>query len=117
MLVTPLAVEVREDAASGRVRTTVKDTTADRYVSDVHVKVIGTGNAEFVSGSTDLRGVFVADGIQGTSTVIAQAPPQEALDDDRLRAVFGVRASRLQAPTGPPHLACYLEPEDQASGA
>jgi len=75
VLVTPLAVEVQEDVASGRVRTTVKDTTADRYVSDVHVKVIGSGNAEFVSGSTDLRGVFVADGIQGTSTVIAQAPP------------------------------------------
>jgi hypothetical protein len=37
------------------------------------VKVIGTRNSEFTSGATDLRGVFVADGIRGTSTVIAQA--------------------------------------------
>jgi len=72
VLVTPLEVEVQEDAVSGRVRTTVKDRTDDGYVSDVHVKVIGSHNDEFVSGETDLRGVFVADGIHGTSTVIAQ---------------------------------------------
>jgi hypothetical protein len=75
VLITPLAVEVQEEVASGRLRTTVKDSASGRYVSDVHVKVIGTGNAEFVSGATDLRGVFVADGIRGRSTVIAQADP------------------------------------------
>ncbi len=73
VLVTPLAVEVQEDTASGRVRTTVKNALKDAYVSDVHVKVIGSRNPDFVSGQTDLRGVFVADGIEGTSTVIAQA--------------------------------------------
>jgi len=73
VLVTPLTVEIQEDAASGRVRTTVKDRAADRYLGDVHVKVIGSNNSEFVSGETDLRGVFVADGIQGKSTVIARA--------------------------------------------
>jgi hypothetical protein len=51
----------------------VKDRGDDRYLSDVHVKVIGSDNADFISGETDLRGVFVADGVQGTSTVIAQA--------------------------------------------
>jgi len=73
VLVTPLAVEVQEDAVSGRVRTTVKDVAANRYVSDVHVKVIGSRNEDFISGKTDLRGVFVADRVLGTSTVIAQA--------------------------------------------
>ncbi len=73
VLVTPLAVEVQEDAVSGQVRTTVKDRKADRYLRDVHVKAIGSRNDDFMSGETDLRGVFVADGIQGTSTVIAQA--------------------------------------------
>jgi uncharacterized protein YfaS (alpha-2-macroglobulin family)/TolA-binding protein len=72
-LVTPLVVEIQEEKQSGRVRTTVKDTMADKYISDVHVKVIGSANDDFVSGDTDLRGVFVADGINGTSTVIAQA--------------------------------------------
>jgi hypothetical protein len=75
VLVTPLVVEVQEDAASGRVRTTVKDTKAEKYLNAVHVKVIGSRNGDFVSGETDLRGVFIADGIQGTSTVIAQADP------------------------------------------
>jgi hypothetical protein len=75
VLLTPLAVEVQEDATSGRVRTTVKDVAAEKYLHDVHVKVIGSSNPDFVSGETDLRGVFVADGIQGTSTVIAQIEP------------------------------------------
>jgi hypothetical protein len=73
VLVTPLVVEVQEEAASGQVRATVKDSTKDGYVADVHVKVIGTRNPDFVSGETDLRGVFVAQTIQGTTTVIAEA--------------------------------------------
>ncbi len=75
VLVTPLAIEVQEDAASGRVRVTIKDTSTDRSLPDVHVKVIGSRNTEFVSGPTDLRGVFVADGIRGTTTAIAQIEP------------------------------------------
>jgi hypothetical protein len=73
VLVTPLKLDVQEEVASGRVRATVKDSTKDGYVPEVHVKVIGSRNADFVSGETDLRGVFVADTIQGSSTVIAQA--------------------------------------------
>lgn len=73
VLITPLVVEVSEAVESGRVRATVKDAAADRYVHDVHVKVIGTRNGEFTSGQTDLRGIFVADSILGRSTVIAQA--------------------------------------------
>jgi len=38
----------------------------------VHVKVIGSGNSDFGSGETDLRGIYVADGIRGKTTVIAQ---------------------------------------------
>ena len=64
VLVSPLAVEVQEDAASGQVRVTVKNVVKDRYVSDVQAKVIGSRNADFVSGETDLRGVFVAQGVQ-----------------------------------------------------
>ncbi|MCA9263196.1 MAG: tetratricopeptide repeat protein [Planctomycetales bacterium] len=72
VLVSPLALEVQEDATSGRVRATIKDTTLERYIAGVHVKVIGSGNDRFVSGNADLRGVFVADDIRGKSTVIAQ---------------------------------------------
>jgi tetratricopeptide (TPR) repeat protein len=72
VLVSPLELQVQEDTASGRVRTTVRDALADKYVPEVHVKVIGSRNTDFNSGDTDLRGVFVADGIRGATTVIAQ---------------------------------------------
>ncbi|MGA2031376.1 MAG: outer membrane protein assembly factor BamD, partial [Thermoguttaceae bacterium] len=75
VLITPLAVEIQEDAASGRVRTTVKDMKGERGLHNVQVKVIGSHNEDFVSGATDLRGVFVADGIHGRATVIARAEP------------------------------------------
>ena len=74
VLVSPLALEVQEQTDSGRVRTTIRDGAEKKYVSDVHVKVIGTRNEDFVSGETDLRGVFVADSIKGRSMIIAQAP-------------------------------------------
>ncbi|MCY2965728.1 MAG: tetratricopeptide repeat protein, partial [Planctomycetota bacterium] len=72
VLVSPLVLEIQEDATAGRVRVTVKDTVADRYAHKIHVKVIGSRNEKFISGETDLRGLFVADGILGTSTVIAK---------------------------------------------
>ena len=59
------------------MRATVKDAVEEKFLADVHVKVIGSGNAAFQSGETDLRGVFIADGISGTTTVIAQR------EDDR----------------------------------
>ena len=36
------------------------------------MKVIGTGMTTFVTGETDLRGLFVADGVQGFPTAVAR---------------------------------------------
>lgn len=107
VLVTPLQVEVQEDAVSGRVRTTVKDAVADRFLSNVHVKVIGSANEDFVAGQTDLRGVFVADGISGTTTVIAQADgPRYAFFRGTtplaLEAAESKRAEKAKAPEAAP---------------
>ncbi|MCC9609742.1 tetratricopeptide repeat protein [Blastopirellula sp. JC732] len=77
VLISPLKVEVQEEFESGRVRATIRNVKTDAYVADVHVKVIGSANDEFVSGDTDLRGVFVADGIQGRSTILAEAEEGE----------------------------------------
>tara|TARA_R110002073_G_scaffold69905_2_gene173173 strand:- start:1750 stop:10116 length:8367 start_codon:yes stop_codon:yes gene_type:complete len=71
VLVSPLELVVQEDATSGRVRVSVKDTTSDQFLNNVHVKVIGSVNDQFVSDDTDLRGLMIADDIKGTSTVIA----------------------------------------------
>ncbi len=72
VLVTPMKLEVQEDVESGRVRVNVLDRKTGQYLKDVHVKVIGSDSGEFVAGETDLRGIFVADGIRGTATVIAR---------------------------------------------
>ena len=39
---------------------TVRDALTKNLLSKVQVKVIGSGNPQFLSGETDLRGVFVA---------------------------------------------------------
>ena len=43
--------------------------------ANVHVKAIGSGDNEFKSGDTDLRGIFVAEGLNGSATVIAPSTP------------------------------------------
>lgn len=73
VVISPLVLEVQEEVSAGRVRTTVRDVVKDAYVPNVHVKTIGSRNSEFISGDTDLRGIFVADGVQGTAMVIAEA--------------------------------------------
>ena len=74
-LLSPLSLEVHEDATTGRVRATVKDAVKGVFLRDVHVKAIGTRNDKFFSGETDLRGVFTTEGVSGKSTVIAFQDP------------------------------------------
>ncbi|MDP6439759.1 MAG: MG2 domain-containing protein [Candidatus Brocadiia bacterium] len=73
VLITPLKIEVQEDATSGRVRAHVIDAVEKKYVPEVHVKAIGSADREFRSGETDLRGIYVADNVRGKATVIARA--------------------------------------------
>jgi hypothetical protein len=72
VLITPLAIEIQEEAASGRLRVNMKNTVKGVFANNVHVKVIGSENSVFVSGETDMRGILVADGIEGIPTVIAR---------------------------------------------
>ena len=74
ILITPLKLEIQETPAEGAVRVNVRDLTAGgNYIPEVLVKVVGTDNDVFLSGHTDLRGVFQADGVNGTATVLARA--------------------------------------------
>ncbi len=72
LLVSPLEVEVLEEPEAGRVRVTVRDARTKAFVPKVQVKVIGSGNPSFFSGETDLRGVFVAEGVIGQVTAVAR---------------------------------------------
>ena len=72
VLVTPLKLEIQENPGSGTVRVNVRDTVDKGYQAKVHVKAIGSNDVEFKSGDTDLRGIFVAEGVNGAATVIAR---------------------------------------------
>jgi tetratricopeptide (TPR) repeat protein len=98
VLVTPLSIEVQEDAVSGTVRVNVRDT--EGYAEDVHVKAVGSAEGQVRSGDTDLRGVVVIDGIRGNATIIAR-------DKDRHYAFH--RGEKWLGPRG--------EPRDQAEAA
>ncbi len=71
VLVSPLELQVKEDSG-GRVRTHVVDGASGAYVRDVDVRVIGSANDAFIAGRTDPRGLFVADRVVGSATVIAR---------------------------------------------
>ncbi len=72
VLVSPLEIEALEDPAAGRVRITVRDARTKELLPKVQVKVIGSDNPQFISGETDLRGVFVAEGVRGMVTAVAR---------------------------------------------
>jgi len=72
VLITPLKIEVQQDAVSGRVRANVINAVDNQRPAQVHVKAIGSAQSDFRSGDTDLRGVFIADGVRGKVTVIAR---------------------------------------------
>ncbi len=72
VLVSDIEIEVREDAVQGRLRIQASSRGDGAYLRDADVRVIGSYNEFFVSGRTDPRGIFVADAVAGTSTVIAR---------------------------------------------
>ncbi len=77
LLVSPLSLEVVEDQSNGRARATLRDARSKSPVSRVEVKAVGTDDQAIQTGSTDPRGVFMADRIQGKLTIIARRGPNE----------------------------------------
>ncbi|WP_152052024.1 MG2 domain-containing protein [Tautonia marina] len=89
-LVSPLELDVLEEREAGRVRVTVRLAKTGEFLPGVQVRVIGSGNERFFSGETDLRGVFVAEGVRGQVTAVARR------DGDQYAFYRGV------SPVGPP---------------
>jgi uncharacterized protein YfaS (alpha-2-macroglobulin family)/tetratricopeptide (TPR) repeat protein len=77
VLVSPLELEVLEEPASGRVRVSVRDARSKALLPRVQVKVIGSNNGQFFSGETDLRGAFIAEGVQGLVTAVVRKESTE----------------------------------------
>ncbi len=72
VLRTDLQLEVREDAAAGRVWVNVRDARG-ASVPRADVRVVGSDGEVVRVGATDLRGVFSTDAIEGRATVVARA--------------------------------------------
>lgn len=72
LLVSSLRIDVDEDPEQGRVRVSVSHRATDHYERGVDVRVVGSDSGTVISGETDPRGVFVADGVRGTATIIAR---------------------------------------------
>ena len=70
LLVTPLEIAVQ--TVDDRLRVYLKDTVTGQYQPRVHLKAIGSDSRQFISGQTDMRGVFLIDGLIGQPTVIAK---------------------------------------------
>ena len=71
VLVTPMEMEVLEEEGNSRVRISVRDARTKEFLSKVQVKVVASDSPQFISGETDLRGVFVAEGLRGKVTAVA----------------------------------------------
>ncbi len=93
-----MKLEAEEDAASGRVRVTVLNEKTGAYENNVHVKVIGSADKKFVSGDTDLRGTFIADGVRGTATVIAKKGEEYAFHRGRTALLPAIEGKRKDLP-------------------
>jgi hypothetical protein len=111
ILVTPLKLEIQETPSAGALRVNVRDTANEGYRANVHVKAIGSSDNEFQSGDTDLRGIFVAEGLNGTATVIARQDGRYAFY--RGTAVLGTTPQPNQEPQqGKEILRQQLQQED-----
>ncbi len=100
VLVSPLELEVLEQPGNGRVRVVVRDASTRSPAPKVQVKVIGTGNGTFFSGETDLRGVYVAEGVSGHVTALARQDDPEHKDAPRY--AFHRGTTVVGAPPAPP---------------
>ena len=78
----------------GRVTVTGDAQTRD-FLPKVQVKVIGSDNPQFISGETDLRGVFVAEGPNGVITAVARK------GTNQYAFYRGTRSSRQPAAEAP----------------
>ena len=70
LLRSDLKIEVQELDLESRIRVNVK--RDGKYLPKALVKVVGEHDGKIRSGKTDLRGIFVADDLQGRATVLVK---------------------------------------------
>ncbi len=76
LLRSDLKIEAQEQADVGRLRVNVKQ--GEAVLAAAEVKVTGSGFDSVRSGETDLRGIYVGDGLVGKATVVVKKDQQYA---------------------------------------
>ncbi len=72
VLATPIDLKVMEDGEFGRVRIEAREAGTSKPMANLQVKLSASNTPGFRDGSTDLRGVFVQDGLQGLVTIVVR---------------------------------------------
>lgn len=72
VLLSGISVEVLEPSTGGRVRVHVRHEPGGQPAAGATVRVSGAPGGRVVEGTTDARGLLVADGLTGTPTVLAR---------------------------------------------
>ncbi|MEJ7637212.1 MAG: hypothetical protein WKF75_04275 [Singulisphaera sp.] len=102
---SPLDLEVREAGD----RPGPGDVMYARTAPDVQVKVIGSANAVFLSGRTDLRGVFAAEGVRGQVTAVARKGTGQFAFHRGAAVVAGNAGSPVPTPSAYSHATPSLD--------
>ena len=71
VLMSSLDLDLTEQVAGGLLRVSARDASTGARVPDVQINVIGSSIDEGFEGQTDLRGVFLAQGLRGQAVVVA----------------------------------------------
>jgi hypothetical protein len=114
LLVSPIELEVLEEPEFGRVRVRVLDARTKAFLPKVSVKVIGSENPAFFSGETDLRGIFVAEGVRGQVTAVARAG-KDQYAFHRGKTYVGQPPQPTQAPAAAPGAPEFAPAQQQQS--
>ncbi len=93
LLRTRVRIEAQDYPGQGRLRLNV--TQGGQRLAGARVKVVGSRSSGIRSGKTDLRGVFVADGLEGQVTALVESEGTYAFY--RSKTNFG---SPMPPPTG-----------------
>jgi hypothetical protein len=72
VLATPIDLKVMEDSEFGRVRIEAREAGTSKPMANLQVKLSASNSPGFRDGSTDLRGVYVQDGLQGLVTIVVR---------------------------------------------
>ncbi|MCY2936051.1 MAG: MG2 domain-containing protein [Planctomycetota bacterium] len=103
VLATPIELEVMEEADARRVRVTAREAFSGKPLPKLQVKLSASLGQVFRDGLTDMRGVYVADGLNGLVTVVVRQSAGRYAFFRGKTPLGGIMVQQF-APSGQPNL-------------